>query len=153
MEKLEIALNETPLLRGMAPAMIKTLAQMATTAQFGAGDMLFREGDDARQLYILTHGKVALEIYALERGPIAVQTIGEGEALGWSWLVPPHRWRFGARSVGVTRVIAWDAEKLRAMCEQDNVLGYALVKRVAALIAGRLEATRLQLIDLYGVSN
>ena len=149
MEIIEQVLAETPLLQGLTPAMLKAVAGKARQVQFAGGEMLFREGDEARQFFILTHGKVALEIYALERGPIAIQTLGEGDAVGWSWLVPPHRWRFGARAVSLTRAIALDAQELNNLCEEDVRLGYELTKRFAILIAQRLDATRLQLIDLY----
>jgi hypothetical protein len=79
-----------------------------------------------------------------------IQTEGEGEILGWSWLVPPYYWHFDARATEKTQVIAIDGKCLREKCESDHDLGYKLMRRFALIIAERLEATRLQLLDIYG---
>ena len=72
------------------------------------------------------------------------------DVLGWSWLIPPYRWRFDARAIDLTRAIALDGKCLRGKCDQDPRLGYELLKRVAAIMAERLHATRLQMLDVYG---
>jgi hypothetical protein len=76
--------------------------------------------------------------------------LGEGEILGWSWLIPPYNWHFDARAVELTRAIALDGKCLRNKCEQDHDLGYELLKRFAHIMEQRLQATRLQLLDVYG---
>ena len=83
-------------------------------------------------------------------GITTLQTVGEGDALGWSWLVPPYQWRFGARTLQPTRALAFDGKCLRAKCEEDHDLGYELLKRFLHVVTERLESTRLQLLDLYG---
>jgi CRP-like cAMP-binding protein len=79
-----------------------------------------------------------------------VQTLTAGDVIGWSWLVAPHYWRFDARALILTRAFALDGECLRKKCEADPRLGYELLKRFSHMIAERLEATRLQLLDVYG---
>jgi hypothetical protein len=46
--------------------------------------------------------------------------------------------------------VAFDGACLRGKCEQDHDLGYELMKRFAANMVDRLQATRLQLLDVYG---
>jgi CRP/FNR family cyclic AMP-dependent transcriptional regulator len=79
--------------------------------------------------------------HILQRGQITIETLAGGEVLG-SWLFPPYRWQFSARVVEPTQVIVMDGVYLRDKAEQDNVFGYELVKRVAQVIAERLQATR-----------
>jgi hypothetical protein len=69
--------------------------------------------------------------------------------LGWSWLIPPYFWRFDARVLEMTRAIALDGKCLRAKCEQNHDLGYELLKRFTNMMDQRLQATRLQLLDVY----
>ena len=88
---------------------------------------------------------------APQRGAIAIDTVGEGDVLGWSWLIPPYHWHFDARAVEPTRAIALDGRCLRGKCDADHELGYELMKRFAQVIEQRLEATRWQLLDVYGV--
>ena len=38
--------------------------------------------------------------------------------------------------------------RLREQCEEDHDLGYELMKRMAAIIIERLQATRKQLVEL-----
>jgi CRP-like cAMP-binding protein len=76
-------------------------------------------------------------------------TLGEGEILGWSWLLPPYQWKLHAHALEPTRAIALDGKCLRAKCEQNHDLGYEILKRFAQIMEQRLEATRLQLLDVY----
>jgi CRP-like cAMP-binding protein len=112
--------------------------------------MIFREGDEANQFFLIREGRVAIEVFSEARGPVTIQTLNAGEILGWSWLVPPYFWRFDARAVDEVRALALDGKCLREKCETDPRLGYELLKRFALVITRRLEATRMQLLDVYG---
>jgi CRP-like cAMP-binding protein len=148
-ETLEPLLAEHPFFRDLTPGDIQLFAGCAKNARFEAGQMIFREGEDADQFYLIRHGKVAIEIFT-PRGPALIQTVGAGDALGWSWLIPPYKWRFDARSIEMTRAFALDGKCLRGKCDEDPRLGYELLKQVGAVIAERLHATRLQMLDVYG---
>ena len=148
-QTLEPILSEHPFLKGLKPEYLKLIVGCASNVRFNAGQHLFREGEEANQFYMIRRGKVALEIFAPERGPITVQTVGEGDVLGWSWLIPPYRWRFDARALELTQAIALDGKCLRTKSEEDHALGYELLKRFSSIIVERLEATRLQLLDIY----
>jgi CRP-like cAMP-binding protein len=76
-------------------------------------------------------------------------TLGAGDILGWSWLFPPYRWKFSARTMEETRALAADGKCLREKAERDHDLGYELLKRFAHVVEERLEATRLQLLNVY----
>jgi len=92
---------------------------------------------------------VALEISAQVR-TLTIQTLGEDEIVGASWLVAPYRWGFDAKALELTRAIAMDAACLRGKCEDDHDLGYEMMKRFLPPLVKRLHATRLQLLDVYG---
>jgi len=94
---------------------------------------------------------VAVEIFAPQRKPIMVAILGEGEILGWSWLLPPYHRKFHARAIEPVRAIALDGKCLRTKCEQNHDLGYEMLKRFALILEQRLEATRFQLLDVYAV--
>ena len=151
MENLERLLAEQPFLQGLPPGYVQLLGGCASNSRFDVGRLIFRQGEEADQFYLIRHGRVAIEIHAPGRGPISVQTLGEGEVLGWSWLMPPYRWHFDARAVTLVRALALDGKCLRSKCEEDHDLGYEFLKRFAQLIVQRLDATRLQLLDVYGV--
>lgn len=150
METLAPILATHPFLKGLEQAHLDLLVGCASNMVFKPGQLLFRTGEEANQFYILRDGQVAIEIPIPPRGVINIQTMGEGEVLGWSWLIPPYHWHFNARAVEATRAIALDGKCLRGKCEQDHDLGYELLKRFSHIIEQRLEATRLQLLDIYG---
>ena len=150
MQTLEPILAAHPFFRDLAPQYIALLVGCASNVRFRPGDYIFREGEPADEFYIVRHGKVAIEVATPDRGPIVVQTVNEGDVLGWSWLIPPHRWHFDGRAVELTRAIALDGACLRGKCEEDHDLGYELLRRFSTMIVRRLEATRLQLLDVYG---
>jgi CRP/FNR family transcriptional regulator, cyclic AMP receptor protein len=149
-ETLRPILAEHPFFKGLETHYIELIVGCSSNVRFDAGETLFRAGEEANEFYLVRHGKVALEVFTPGRGPVTIQTIGEGEILGWSWLIPPYYWHFDARAVELTRAIALDGKCLRNKCEQDHDLGYQLLKRFAHIIVQRLEATSLQLLDVYG---
>ena len=145
-----------PLLRGhvffagLDSAHLSLLAGCASNEVFPADSFLFREGDPAQTFYLIREGRLALEIAAPGRGALVVQTLGEGEVAGFSWLIEPHRWEFDGRAIDEVRAVRMDGACLRGKCEDDPRLGYDLMRRFAALTTSRLQATRLQLLDVYG---
>lgn len=149
METLERVIGEHPFFSGLDLQYTNLLVGCAANVRFDAGVYIFNEGEEANEFFLIRHGRVALEIFAPQRQATVVETLGEGEILGWSWLLPPHQWRFHARAVDQTRAIALDGRCLRTKCEQNHDLGYELLKRFAKIIERRLEATRLQLLDVY----
>lgn len=150
MQTLEPILAEHPFFQGLAPEQLNVLVGCASNVRFEAGQEIFREGEEAKNFYLIRQGKVFLEVFVPGRGSIVIQTLGEGEVIGWSWLVPPYRWRFDARASELVRAIALDGECLRGKCEADPRLGFELLKRFAHVMTERLQATRLQLLDVYG---
>jgi CRP-like cAMP-binding protein len=150
MENLERILGEHPFLRGMSEAQMSLMVGCAKNVVFKAGEYILHEGEPANQFFFVRQGLVHIETHVPNKGTIIIRSRGEGEVLGWSWLVPPFRWHFDAKAVELTRVIALDGKCLREKCDVDHNLGYELMKRFAIVIAERLEATRLQLMDIYG---
>jgi CRP-like cAMP-binding protein len=147
METLKGILAGHPFLSGLEDRHLDLLVGCASNVRFDAGQFILREGEEANQFYLIRHGKVALEVLAPGHGPIIILTLGESEVLGWSWLVPPYRWKFDARAVELTRAIVLDGKCLRTKSEEDHDLGYELLKRFAHIIEKRLAATILQLLS------
>lgn len=150
MESLEGILAEQPVLRALGPEQLGVIVGCASNVRFKEGEFLFREGEDADRFYLIREGRLALEVFSPHKGPLTLQTIGSGEVVGWSWLIPPHRWRSDGRATLPTRAIALDGKCLRGKCEEDHDLGYELLKRFAQVMEQRLAAVRLQLLDVYG---
>ncbi|NUQ71201.1 MAG: cyclic nucleotide-binding domain-containing protein [Chthonomonadales bacterium] len=147
MNTMERTLSEHPFFQDLDDEALKTVAGCASNVRMDPGKILFREGEEADRFYLIREGSVVLEVFNLELGSLPLQTLEAGQVVGWSWLVPPYRWRFDARCVTDVRAFALDGLCLRAKCEADPHLGYELLKRFAMLIDQRLQATRRQLVE------
>jgi CRP-like cAMP-binding protein len=150
METLEHIIAEHPFFAGLESYYTSLLTGCASNVRFPAGSYIFKEGEPANEFYLIRSGKVALETFSPHK-PIVVETLKEGDVLGWSWLVPPYIWNFHAHALQETRAIALDGKCLRDKSEQNHDLGYEVLKRFSQLMARRLHATLFQLLDVYAV--
>jgi CRP-like cAMP-binding protein len=133
-------------------AHLERLAAIASPMAWPAGHLIFREGEPDDKLYLVVEGLVALEIHVPGRGRVTIQTIGPDEILGWSSFVPEvEKKTASAKALQPTRAVAIDAARLVEACEQDHHLGYHASRAIARVIANRLKATRLQLLDMFAI--
>ena len=147
---LDTVVLESQAFAGLDERHAALLAGCAQTVGWDDGETLFREGDAADAFYVVRRGRVALELFVPNRGPLTIETIEPGDVVGWSWLFAPYRWHFDGRAVGAVRAVAVDGACLRGKCDEDPVFGYELMRRFAAIMLERLQATRVRLADLYG---
>ncbi|GIU90306.1 MAG: hypothetical protein KatS3mg010_1405 [Acidimicrobiia bacterium] len=152
MKRTEIheLLAEHPFFAGLEPGDRELIAGCGTQRHVPGRLPVAHEGDDADRFFVLRDGRVAIEVHAPGRGSLVVATASSGDVVGWSWIVPPHRWRFDVRAVTDVHAVALDGACLRGKCEADPALGYRLMKRFSGVLVERLEATRLRLLDVYG---
>ncbi|MFH8737696.1 Crp/Fnr family transcriptional regulator [Streptomyces sp. NPDC017964] len=134
----------------LPPADRDRLLELATEVSFPAGTRIFEEGSRADRFWIIHTGTVTLDVHIPGRRAAVVDTVGHGELLGWSWLIPPHAWQLGAETQSPVRALEFDAAAVRTLCEEDPVLGQALTRGVAEVVGYRLQSTRTRLLDLYG---
>lgn len=139
-----------PFLAGMAPRQLKRLAPWGTRSLFHAGARVFPEGGKAERFWLIRNGLVALDVHVPGGGEVRIETLGPGTVLGWSWLFPPYRWRYGATAVTQTLTVMFDAAEVQPACSEDPELGSELYRRFIEVVVDRLQATRLRLLDLYG---
>jgi CRP/FNR family transcriptional regulator, cyclic AMP receptor protein len=150
MKSLESILAHHPFFENLEAKYLALVTGCASNIRFEAGQFIYRQDEEANNFYIIREGKVALEVCPPEKNPITVQTVSDGEVLGWAWLVPPYHWQFDAQAVELTRAIVLDGKCLRTKCCEDHTLGYEILSRLLPVIGQTMEATRLQLLDIYG---
>jgi CRP/FNR family transcriptional regulator, cyclic AMP receptor protein len=153
-QTLATLLRDHEFFAGLDPEYLATIAGCAKNVVFGEGVYLFREGEPADRFYVIRDGRASLEVAAPGRGPVVVKTFAAGDVLGFSWLVERHhRLQFDGRVLAQLRALEFDGTCLRGKCEADPKLGYELMRRFAALASDMLQATRLQMLDVYGHAN
>lgn len=129
---------------------LSLLEGCASNVRYEAGEYIIREGDEASRFYLVRQGRVNIELPLPRRQPITVQTVGENEVLGWSWMIPPYRWHFSARASVPVLAFSFDGKCLRGKYEKNHDLGFELYRRFSIVMSKRVEETILQLVGLYG---
>lgn len=146
---LDKVLAAHPVFRDLAPDVLAFIAGCGRNQVFEAGQFLYREDEPADRFYLIRHGTVAVEASAPGRAAVTIQTLHEGDVLGWAWLIPPYRDIFDARAMSLVRAVSIDAACLRAKCEANHELGHRLFAKFAGIMADALRAARMQMLDVY----
>ena len=147
---LDQVLGAQAFFAGLDDEHLATLASLAEPVAVATGRKVFHEGDVADACYLVLEGDIALEMDIPGRGPHVLQTLHAGDMLGWSWLVTPYRYAYDAQALTEVKAIRFDAVGLRAKKEADTAFGYELMQRFAEVLVRRMQAARLQLLDVYG---
>jgi CRP/FNR family cyclic AMP-dependent transcriptional regulator len=134
---------------GLTPGQLERLADLAIAAELPAGQRLFDEGGQAARLWLIRTGLVALDLQIPGRNRLIVETLGPGDELGLSWLMPTAQWQFGATVHATASVFEISSTAFTVLCESDHELGYQLTRRLLTTAISRLQAARIRILDLY----
>lgn len=152
--RLRQALQIIPWFAELTPDHFERVLTIGSLQQAEPGERLFNEGDPQDYLYVLLRGRVAIELHVPGRGRVRLATVEPPEVFGWSSVTPVVRQRTASATVVLpSELAAFDADALRALCQQDHELGYVVMRRMANVIAGRLLTTRLQWLDMFAHPN
>jgi CRP-like cAMP-binding protein len=125
------------------------LMDVAREVNFPSGARLFDEGAPAERFWIVRSGAVTLDTRAPNGRTVVIDSLGQGELVGWSWLFPPYEWQLGAEAMTPVRTREFDARTVRAMMDADPAFGSTVNHWVGWVCAHRLNAARTRLLDLY----
>ena len=137
-------LRSAELTRDMETKHLRKLASMASEVEFSAGEVIYQKGDMGRAVYLIEEGQVVVEMTVPGQGQVTINTFGPGQFFGWSSLFPSERKMAWTRAAKPTRAIAINASRLKAACQFDHNLEYAIVRRAARAMADRILANRRQ---------
>jgi CRP-like cAMP-binding protein len=125
------------------------LMRIAREVSFPQGARLFEEGGHADRFWIVRTGTVDLDMRVPGRRPAVIDSLGHNDLVGWSWLYPPHTWHLGAQTSSPLRAYEFDATAVRTLCQEDAEFGRSVARWVGEVVAHRLQAARVRLLDLY----
>ena len=143
-------LAEAPFFDGMEDRHLDLLSGCGDLVHFNAGEFLLKEGEQANNFYLIRKGDVSIESHMPGGAPLIVSKVGVAGIVGYSWLFPPYRNAFDARAVTDVEAVRLNGVCMRGKAESDHELGYQMMKRFAAVMLQRMQATRRQMLDVYG---
>ena len=144
-------LKKHPFVEEFQPEHIDKLRSLAREVSFAPDQVIFHEGDDTHDFYLITQGRVALEIEEPDNHVLRMQTLGAGDELGWSSVLMGRGKYFAARALEPVQALAFDGPTLLGACRTDPTFGFALMYRMLGVVSERLQATRLQLHDMHSL--
>ncbi len=145
-EEIMAALRGMRFLHDIEEQYLQALAPLAELREFRAGTVLFQEGQSHPNIYLVIAGSVALDFRFSGR---ALQTVGPGELLGWTPILGEVEMTATARVLEPTQAVAIRASQLIALCEHNPRFGFEFMRQTARGLSRRLNATKLQLLDVY----
>jgi CRP/FNR family transcriptional regulator, cyclic AMP receptor protein len=148
-QQLRELLGELSFSADLPDEILEQIAAVSVVIDYPAGTVLFREGSQNQNLYLICSGSVALEMCVPARGCLRLLSLGPGDMVAWSALLGDGQMTATALVTEDTRVVAASADKLRKICESNHDVGYQLMRRMAEALSRRLLATRLQMLDLF----
>jgi CRP/FNR family transcriptional regulator len=143
--KIVTALRSMELFHDLDTPHLHKLATIATEIDFPEGEIIYREGEAGKAIYLVQVGEIVIEMALTADNVITLFTIGPGQLFGWSSLFPARRKQARARAQEMTQAIVIDAGQLRHMFRSDHKLELAILNRMNQVIAERVYSARLQL--------
>lgn len=140
-------LKNLELFEGLSELELKKLEGISDLVEFSKGSFVFTENEEARKLYAVLEGKVAVQLETGRHQAAVVHIAVSGEAFGWSAMVQPYRFSASARCVEDSKVVTVDGESLRGFLKDDCHIGFVIMEKLAQIISNRLRDMRLQLIS------
>lgn len=134
---------------GLTSGQLGRLAALADKVEVPGGSRLFEEGGPAASMWLIRTGRIALDLRVPGRNRLIVETLGPGDELGLSWLMPAARWQFGAVAQVTVSAFELSSHAIVSLCEADHELGYQLTRRLLGTAISRLQASRIRILDLY----
>lgn len=136
-------LADAELFRGLDPADLDRIADAGETRSFSRGDVIFTEGDDPSELFVVASGRIAIANRSVDGRESVVALMETGDLFGEMPLFDGLTRSAEARALEASEVIAIPYEPLRALYEAQP----ELLWNVVALLAGRLRSTDEALAD------
>lgn len=130
---------------------LKAVAMIAEEVSFEAGAVILQADAPVDALYLLTSGH--LDLYSVSqdkheaklRKEFLVGEVSPGDPFGVSVLNEPYLSIAQVQADTACKAIKVEAAGLRALCEVDHALGYALTRQIARYALERLAYTQAQL--------
>jgi CRP-like cAMP-binding protein len=134
--------EQSDLLNGLSQEETDHALALGTRIHLASGATLFNLGDDADRVFVIERGRIRLTLPMQVRGQeqdVFVDEMCLGQTVGWSALIPPHRFTLKATAPLETEVIALSREVLREVFDTYPHIGYTVSLNLATVIGQRLQ--------------
>lgn len=136
-------MSETILFAGLDDDALAKVVEAGKDLEMRRGDVLFREGDDPDELFVVLSGRIAIANKSIDGRESMVALMEEGDLFGEMGLFDGRGRSAEARALETSVVTAVPYGPVRNLYQDDP----ALLWRVVAMLAGRLRTMDAALAD------
>jgi hypothetical protein len=127
-------LRKVDVLQGLTDWELKIASHFLKEENVPEGITLFQEGQKADRLFILEQGEVSLQF---PRGE-PYNLPGPGRILGWSFLIPPHRYTASAETSTASKLLVMESPDFYYLIHKEPRMGVKVMSNLAQVVASRL---------------
>ncbi len=113
-----------------------------------AEEEIFRQGEEAKYLYMVVEGKVIIHFNPKEEAALVISTLGKGDLFGWSAALGRRTYTSGAMCAEGGELLRIKGADLRKLYQEHPKTGILVINRLASVIANRLTNTQDQVAEL-----
>ena len=132
-------IKQSELFTGTSMDFVKKFMDISKMSSHNKGEILFRENDPAKFLFILLNGCVKLSVGEPEQ--VVYNAARNGEAFGWSSLIGGDVYSASAECTETTKLLKTSSDKLSQILEADPDNGIIFFRQLAATLGNRLLET------------
>ena len=137
-----IAAVESELLKDLDVGAARAVLALGEPVHLAAGAVLFELGADANTLFLIERGRISLTLPMQVEGRAADLLVEEkagGQVVGWSAVIPPHRFTLKAAAPVATELLAIPREALLTHFAGHPAVGYRVTRNIATIVGQRLQ--------------
>lgn len=137
-------LGESSLFGELSDEQRDKIAQSSREMTFETGDVLFREGDPADNIYIVLQGTAAVEVGLMgrqRRRCATIATARRGETVGWSAGIGSQKYLASAYAVEKTTAVVVDRRAVQRLFVDNPASGLRVMEKLIDLARSRLSRT------------
>jgi CRP/FNR family cyclic AMP-dependent transcriptional regulator len=125
------------------------LAKVTEKKTFRKGSEIYKEGDRANHIFLVSKGWVSLRKVDPERDiGISFENREKGELFGTACFMKPQEYTLNAVCMEDSEVIAMEADKLFDLFQKDYQIGYLFQKAIAKVYFERYKRVKKQLYEM-----
>lgn len=140
-------LKKNIILEHLTDEMLDQLSAITIVIKAKKGEVIYREGDPARNVYMLKSGKILLEQKISKTISVMVNSIDPGESFGWAFLLDNGSNALTATCSEDSEIYVINRDVVRNLMNQDHSIGYMMMKQLSAVLKRRLDQRTIQFLN------
>ncbi len=115
---------------------LDVIAGITVRRDFEESDSVYSLGDDARDIFVVSSGRVRFSLGVGNRAGASGSIMTEGQLFGWAALIDDHPRRVATAScLEDSSLLVIDGTKLLEIFDRDTGAGYLFMRGLAGMIA------------------